>query len=88
MLTNFGDSEMDPIIIICPHCSDPVVIAELNCCIFRHAIYRDSYEQIAPHTLKADCEALLATNKVYGCCKAFRVINKDGQYISEVCEYI
>lgn len=39
------------LIVLCPHCFDEIVInvAEINCAIFRHAIYRANYEPIDPH---------------------------------------
>ena len=39
-------------IINCPNCNDILIISELNCCIFRHGIYKKINEQIDPHLSK------------------------------------
>jgi hypothetical protein len=75
----------------CPHCQGYVVIAlaELNCCIFRHAVYADSYHQIPPHASEAECQALLAQNLVLGCAKPFQVVRaENGDYSAVACDYI
>jgi hypothetical protein len=71
-------------IVECPHCHLLVVITELNCAIFRHAILRTTYEQIDPHLSRAECEDLISQNKIFGCGKPFRVVNG----IAETCDYI
>ena len=49
------------IIISCPHCNDSVLIYnnELNCRIFRHAVYKQTGEQVNPHLDQQSCENLL-----------------------------
>ena len=39
---------LDTLILKCPHCDNYVYIhkSELNCHIFRHGIYKDSFKQI------------------------------------------
>ena len=77
------------IIIICPHCNIPVEIEQINCAIFRHAIYKNNHQQVPPHSSKFLCDQLVEHNLVYGCCKPFRLIqHNDGTYGAEVCEYI
>lgn len=77
----------DYLIINCPHCQDSVVIYknQIKCRIFRHAIYKKTNKQVNPHMPQNKCEALVASNKVYGCCKPFR-LNKENQ--PEICDYI
>ena len=74
-------------IMTCPHCRDYVVIFknELNCKIFRHAMYKDSYRQVSPHLSKEECDKLISEGKVYGCCKPFRWVN---EHTLEDCGYI
>lgn len=80
----------------CPHCNVSVYIEELCCGIFRHAVYKDTFEPIDPHSSKEECEKLLAENKVYGCGKPFRIITKSSTEIQkllaefkvEACDYI
>lgn len=74
-------------IIICPQCGEYIIIHELNCGIFRHAIYK-SGEQIDPHMKEKDCQQLLKEKRIFGCGKPFRIIVKDGVYVAEVCDYI
>ena len=76
------------LVIICPHCQDPVLIDQLNCKIFRHAVLKTTGEQINPHTPKVDCENYVSNNLVYGCGKPFKIIESDQQYKVEICDYI
>ena len=73
-------------IIICPHCKEYIIIQEVNCGIFRHAIYK-SGEQINPHLKKELCEQLIKEGKIFGCGKPFRLIVKDKMMAVE-CDYI
>lgn len=78
--------------ITCPHCDGLIAVNknEINCAIFRHAIYKSNLNPINPHASKEICENLLNTDQVYGCAKPFRVNldvvnNKLNIYI---CDYI
>jgi hypothetical protein len=73
----------------CPHCEDEIIVKknELNCKIFRHAIYTHNYEQVNPHLSKNECEKLINEQKVYGCCKPFEIINKNNKFYATICEY-
>ena len=51
-------SENKELIVLCPHCKEFIIIQELNCCIFRHGILKNTGEQIDPHTNKEECETL------------------------------
>ena len=66
-------------IINCPNCNDILIISELNCCTFRHGIYKKSNKQINPHLSKVICDILFETNQIYGCGKPFRIIIKDDE---------
>jgi hypothetical protein len=79
---------MDELIVVCPHCSVLVLIEQLNCCIFRHAIFKNDFSQVNPHASLDECNKLINNNLVYGCCKPFRVINKNNNYIAIICDYI
>jgi hypothetical protein len=76
----------------CPHCNGVILVQknELNCKIFRHAVYKHNMEQINPHSTKEECENLLGDDKIFGCGKPFRVILENGtnNLIIEICDYI
>jgi len=71
------------IIIFCPHCNEPIIIEEINCGIFRHAILKNG-QQIDPHSPKIICDDLVKKNLIIGCGKPFKF---DG-YNLEICDYI
>jgi len=78
------------IIIICPHCSENILIYQLNCCIFRHGVYKETEKQIDPHLSKEECNKLFEEKLIYGCGKPFKIIKSDesGEYFAEICDYI
>lgn len=82
------DSNKCNIIIICPHCSIPILIEELNCCIFRHGTLIESGKQIDPHSSFELCNYYVAQKKIYGCGKPFQIINEDNEYKAVICGYI
>jgi hypothetical protein len=76
-------------IITCPNCDDILIISELNCCIFRHGIYKKTNQQIDPHLSEEKCNILIETNQIYGCGKPFEIIVRDdGTWIVQKCDYI
>lgn len=79
---------MESILVQCPHCRQDIIILELNCCIFRHAVFKNSMEQIGPHSSKEECEKYLRDDLVYGCAKPFKVINENNTYTAVACDYI
>jgi hypothetical protein len=49
-------------IIQCPHCNEYIIIQELNCCIFRHGIFKETGQQINPHSNKYLCDYYVYNN--------------------------
>ena len=78
----------DLLIFRCPHCDELVVVnrKELNCCIFRHGVYKDTFKQIDPHSPKEICDKLAQESKIYGCGKPFEYIKSHPPKIVK-CEY-
>jgi hypothetical protein len=79
------------LIVKCPHCNEYIIIAQINCAIFRHGIYKHNLQQIDPHTSKEKCDLFIINNEIYGCGKPFRIkkINiNSNEWISEICDYI
>lgn len=88
----------------CPHCDEYILIEQINCAIFRHAVIKSSGNQLNPHSNKNICDDLIFNNAIYGCGKPFKVIknpeyktndntsNKNNddieEYIAIICEYI
>ena len=68
----------------CPHCQGLVEIIELNCCIFRHGVFKDTDIQIDPHLIETECNRLVEQDLINGCGKPFRIV--DG--VVEICGYI
>jgi hypothetical protein len=83
-----SNNNKEPIILQCPHCQEYVIILEINCAIFRHAIFKNNGQQIDPHTPKNICEEYIKNNKIYGCGKPFKIIKKDNTIVPEICDYI
>jgi hypothetical protein len=77
------------IVIICPHCKDPILIEQLNCGIFRHGSYKHNGQQIDPHANKETCDQLLVNGLIFGCGKPFQTLhNSDGSFKIVICDYI
>jgi len=71
-------------IVDCPHCFASILIAEVNCAIFRHGVFKETHEQIPPHLPKEECDALVRDDRIFGCGKPFKLV--DGKAVE--CEYI
>jgi hypothetical protein len=71
---------------MCPHCNIllQVMKNQINCKIFRHAIYKSNYNQIPPHSTQQTCEELFNSGKVYGCAKPFLF---DGKTVTATDNY-
>ena len=76
------------LIITCPHCNNPVLIEQLNCKIFRHAVLKNTNQQINPRASKDECNKYISNDLVYGCGKPFKIIEYNQQYKAEICDYI
>jgi len=75
--------------IECPHCQCLVYIENINCAIFRHAVYKSTQEPIPPHSTKEVCDRLVQEGLVYGCAAPFKLVpNADGGYDAVICDYI
>ena len=81
----------------CPHCSELIQVEKngVACGIFRHGYFYTNtngkielLSQVPPHASKNVCEQLLSENKVCGCCRPFRMVERSGKYIVEKCDYI
>ncbi len=68
---------MSELIVICPHCNDDIIIEEINCSIFRHAVIKTTLMQINPHSSKEICDKLLENNSIFGCGIPFKIIKND-----------
>ena len=74
--------------VTCPHCKDIIIIEQINCKIFRHAILKCNNNQINPHASKQECEILISQNAIYGCGKPFMLIMIENNYVAVDCDYI
>jgi hypothetical protein len=75
----------------CPHCDEYVIISEneINCAIFRHGIFKDSFQQINPHESKENCDRYYKDNMIFGCGKPFKIIkDNEKKYTLIKCDYI
>lgn len=72
----------------CPHCQSLIEIHknEINCGIFRHAVYKDGLRGISPHAPREECERLVKEDLVYGCAKPFQI--DKNTYKIQSCGYI
>jgi hypothetical protein len=76
---------------LCPHCQGGIEVKtkELNCCIFRHGVFKNSLQPISPHLPKDECDALCVNECIYGCARPFRIGSIGGEKFKvEICEYI
>ena len=73
----------------CPHCEQEIVvlIKELFCKIFRHAIFKHNFKQIDPHLPKDECDKLVQNDMVFGCAKPFEIVVEDNKYFVQICDY-
>jgi hypothetical protein len=73
-------------IFLCPHCSGTIQVAktDINCKIFRHAVYKNSLTPVPPHSTKQQCDEFKQSGEIYGCCMPFTF---DGK-IAKKCGYL
>ena len=77
----------------CPHCDNLTMVDrnDVNCSIFRHGYFINNgilSEQVNPHLPKEQCEELVKSGKVVGCCKPFQLERYRDTYIVKKCDYI
>ena len=85
--------EGDVYIFECPHCDclTQVDRGQINCAIFRHGYFINNgvlTEQVNPHLPKEQCDELLKSGKVVGCCGPFQFVRYRDEYVVKKCEYI
>lgn len=74
--------------VMCPNCNDYVILEKLNCCIFRHGVYKHNLQQIHPHLPENECKKVVEHGLIYGCGKPFKIIIFNNELKAEICEYI
>ena len=74
--------------VICPNCSGTIIILELNCCIFRHGVFKNSLEQVNPHAPKEECDRLVEAKLIWGCGQPFKLIEQNNTLVAIKCDYI
>ena len=76
----------DYLILECPNCENFIQIykKDINCKIFRHAVYKHNGESIDPHSSKEIIEEFKEKEIIYGCGIPLKYI--DNKLI--VCGYI
>jgi len=81
---------MTEIYVVCPHCDQQILIMsnEINCAIFRHGAFKDTGSQVNPHETKEICDKLFDSNAVHGCCKPFKLVQNENNYVAEICDYV
>ena len=90
---NLVDIVVD-LVVECPHCGDPILIEKLNCCIFRHGVFKENGSQMDPHTPKKLCDYYVEKELIIGCGKPFKIIknvnskNDDDKFVAIICDYI
>jgi hypothetical protein len=80
-------------VFLCPHCDGTVIVhqTEINCQIFRHAILKQTGEQLNPHATKQECDYLYENQLIYGCSKPFRIFTfetSSNWSHADICDYI
>ena len=80
------DKEFKVFYFDCPNCQSlcQVSKSEIHCKIFRHGIFKKTFQQIPPHSTKEECDTFIQNNEIWGCGKPFYF---DGNVIQQ-CDYI
>ena len=75
------------LLLTCPMCRMQFVVAknEINCKIFRCGYLKTNLKQIPPHLTKKECDELVITNSVFGCCAPFELSENMTQTF--ICSY-
>ena len=74
----------------CPHCNNTIIVctSEINCGIFRHAVFKSNLQQINPHESKEVCDKYVVEDLVYGCAKPFKITKQNDNYVIQICNYV
>jgi len=80
--------EKPPLIVKCPKCCQEIIIEEINCRIFRHAIFKSTGEQMNPHASKTECDEAVVKDIVYGCAAPFIIDLSGNEWVASSCDYI
>ncbi len=74
----------------CPYCKGKIIIndCDINCGIFRHAVFKSNLEPINPHASKEECQRLLNENLILGCAGPFQIKKENDKYLIEKCDYL
>jgi hypothetical protein len=80
--------ENPPFIVKCPNCQVEIIIEEVNCKIFRHAVNKTTGEQMNPHASKTECDEAIEKDTIYGCAAPFLLVLSGNQWIALACDYI
>jgi len=80
-------------IFTCLHCKDEFIIhiTDFNCKILRHGAYKHNLQPINPHATKEECDALVASEKIYGCGGPLQITKHAESppgYSVVICNYI
>jgi len=67
------DEDTDTYYIECPHCGGQIGVhdSDIRCTIFRHAVYKNSFDFVYPHGSREQCESWIKNDEIYGCGKPF-----------------
>lgn len=74
----------------CPHCGGEIQVkkTEINCAIFRHAVFKDTWEPIEPHSGKQTVDNLIRLGQIRGCGQPLRLISHEGSCKAVKCDWI
>jgi len=76
-------------VVTCPHCSEHVMIQEINCAIFRHGVFKNNpNKQINAHESKENCDKFIKEDLIIGCGKPFKLVLEKDEYTAVICDYI
>jgi hypothetical protein len=75
-------------IVKCPNCQVEIIIEEVNCRIFRHAVNKATGEQMNPHASKTECDEAVSKDTIYGCAAPFIIDLSGNEWVAVSCDYI
>jgi hypothetical protein len=80
--------ENPPFVVRCPKCSQEIIIEEINCRIFRHAVNKFTGQQMNPHASKTECDEAVIQDTIYGCASPFIIDLSGNKWLASLCDYI